>query len=97
MTDEKPLFIPLCRQWFDEFEAGLKTEEFRPAGGRWNARTCRIGRPVILSLGYGKRHRLAGVITGFREDPAITQTKIWGDIYGDRYASAVAIRIEVIK
>ncbi|WP_211217706.1 hypothetical protein, partial [Novispirillum itersonii] len=93
MADEKPLFIPLCRQWFDAFQSGLKTEEFRPAGGRWNPKTCRIGRPVTLSLGYGKHRRLAGVITGFREDPAITQTETWRSIYGDRYASAVAIRI----
>lgn len=50
--DEKPLFIPLKREFFQAFKAGEKVEEYRPEGPRWNARTCRVGRPVVLSLGY---------------------------------------------
>ncbi len=62
----KPLFIPLKREYFEAFKSGTKTEEYRPEGPRWNARTCAVGRPVVLSLGYGKANRLNGVVTGYR-------------------------------
>lgn len=65
MGNEKPLFIPLCREWFERFERGEKTTEYRVYGPRWNERTCRIGRPVVLSMGYGKARRLHGKITRF--------------------------------
>lgn len=64
--EEKPIFIPLCREWFEKFERGEKTKEYRVYGPRWNEKTCRIGRPVILSMGYGKALRLHGKIAGFR-------------------------------
>jgi hypothetical protein len=41
-----------------------------PTRPGWNARTCWIGRPVVLALGYRGRQRLAGVVTGFRVAPA---------------------------
>lgn len=63
---EKPLFIPLKREWFLAFERGEKAEEFRPDVPRWSERVARIGRPVVLSFGYGKQRRLTGVITGHR-------------------------------
>lgn len=88
---EKPLFIPLTAEWFDAFERGEKDTEYRPLGSRWNAKTCRIGRAVTLSRGYGKHRRLSGVVAGFQEvgpdaHPAIRC------VYptGDRFA---AIRI----
>lgn len=62
---ERPLFIPLKREYFRAFENRTKTVEYRLYGPRWNERTCRTGRAVTLSLGYGKRHRLSGRITGF--------------------------------
>lgn len=62
---EKPLFVPLFMHWFLQFKAGLKTTEFRAYGPRWNERTCRIGRAVTLSGGYGKRYRLSAEIVGF--------------------------------
>ena len=31
---EKPLFIPLKREFFEAFKAGQKVEEFRPEGPR---------------------------------------------------------------
>ncbi len=61
----KPLFIPLNRQYFEAFERGHKTTEYRLPGGRWNENTCAVGRPVTLSMGYGKARRLSGVVTGF--------------------------------
>lgn len=63
-----PLFIPLKREYFDAFKRGEKREEFRPLGPRWNPQTCLIGRRVVLSLGYGKAHRLTGTVTSFRKD-----------------------------
>ena len=62
---DRPLFIVLRREWFDAFGSGSKTDEWRRYGPRWNEKTCRIGRRVILSLGYTPR-RLFGVVVAFR-------------------------------
>jgi hypothetical protein len=59
---EKPLFIPLKAEYYEDFNRGTKTFEFRLEGPRWNNKTCYKGRQVILSKGYGKKHRLKGVI-----------------------------------
>ncbi|OPY70470.1 MAG: hypothetical protein A4E62_01557 [Syntrophorhabdus sp. PtaU1.Bin002] len=67
----KPLFIPLKREHFEAFENGTKTTEFRQYGPRWNERTCVVGRPVVLSLGYGKQRRLEGLITAFSKKPLL--------------------------
>lgn len=91
----KPLFIPLKREYFEAFRTGQKVEEFRPEGPRWNARTCAVGRPVVLSLGYGKAHRLTGVVTGYRASAEPTQTPAWRDCYGDRTGLAACIAIQV--
>lgn len=82
----RPLFIPLSGRWFDAFERGEKTVEFRRLGPRWNAATCRPGRPVTLSRGYGKSRRLSGVILDFREvgpdaDPAIRAVYPDGEVF----------------
>lgn len=61
----KPLFIPLKTEYFEAFRAGTKDTEYRWYGPRWNEKTCRRGRPVVLSKGYGKDHRIQGTITGF--------------------------------
>lgn len=66
---EKPLFIPLKGEFYDAFVRGEKTTEYRPYGPRWNERVCRVGRPVVLSRGYGKCNRWCGMITGFRIKP----------------------------
>ena len=92
---ERPLFIPLKREFFEAFKAGKKSEEFRPEGPRWNARTCRIGRPVVLSLGYGKGERLAGRVAGYSARKEPTQTEAWRKCYGDRGGLAACIRIEI--
>ncbi len=41
MATEKALFVPLKREYFEEFAKGTKTTEYRLDGPRWNARTCR--------------------------------------------------------
>lgn len=68
----KPLFIPLRREYFEEFRDGSKDTEYRLHGARWNERTCRVGRPVVLSLGYGKRHRLTGTVSSFHQSTDLT-------------------------
>lgn len=70
MSNQKPLFIPLKAEYFEDFEARRKTKEYRVYGPRWNERTCTPGREVILSYGYGKKRRLKGVIQSFEAVPA---------------------------
>lgn len=67
----KPLFIPLKAEYYDAFADGTKRDELRRDGPRWNAKTCQVGREVILSRGYGKQQRMRGKITRF--------TKMCGD------------------
>ena len=91
----KPLFIPLKTEYFEAFKAGTKKVEYRPYGPRWNERTCRVGRPVVLSKGYGKAHRLTGRITSFSRSAMPTLTRAWRDCYGDRHGDAACIRIRL--
>ena len=62
----KPLFVPLKTVYFDAFANGSKTDELRRYGPRWNEETCKPGREVILSKGYGKHARLKGRIRKFK-------------------------------
>lgn len=79
-----PLFVPLRREYFEAFERGEKTIEYRMAGGRWNSQTCRVGRRITLSLGYGKARRLHGVIADFYVDEEVDKIPGWRECYGDR-------------
>ena len=63
--EKKPLFIPLKREFFERFASGENKIEYRKYGKRWNEHTCKPGRRVTLSCGYGKQRRLSGVITEF--------------------------------
>lgn len=89
----KPLFVPLRREYFEAFERGEKTEEYRPYGPRWNERTCFPGRRVVLSLGYGKARRLTGVIRAFTTDPDPGRRPGWQACYGTRHTAAAVITI----
>lgn len=95
MSDEreKPLFIALRGEYYDAFARGEKEYEYRPRGSRWNEETCRIGRRVILSRGYGKASRMAGVITGFHFDTIPSRLPGWLDCYGPGAGDAACIRI----
>lgn len=75
------LFIPLKRAYFEAFKDGTKNEELRRYGPRWNERTCAIGRPVTLSLGYGKAHRITGTIERFKKQS--------GSTFGHTYKAAI--------
>lgn len=79
---EKPLFIPLLGQYFDAFRDGEKRDELRLYGKRWNEESCRLGRPVILSRGYEKQHRINGIVTRFK--------KQHGKTFGSTYKKAIA-------
>ena len=91
------LFIPLRREWFEAFESGDKTIEYRPYGPRWNERTCRVGRRVTLSLGYGKRKRLHGTIVSFELSEDVTKTSAWLSCYvgkGYTHAAKIGVRVD---
>lgn len=95
----KPLFIPLKREFFAAFERGEKDTEYRIYGPRWNEVTCAIGREVVLSCGYGKHRRLRGRVVGFETSFAETKTEAWKRCYGERdpLALAACIRVKVTR
>lgn len=90
----KPLFIPLKAKYFDAFAAGTKDTEYRLYGPRWNERTCPPGRPVVLSRGYGKAHRLNGRIEHF-DMKAPYGLDGWAECYGNFGGWAACIRIKL--
>lgn len=69
---DKPLFIPLRGTYYDAFNEGRKTDEYRLYGPRWNERTCHLGRPVVISRGYGKQQRRTGHVASFRQSRELT-------------------------
>ena len=77
----KPIFIPLKTEYFEAFADGNKREELRRYGPRWNERTCAVGRAVVLSKGYGKRHRMVGRIWKFKRQH--------GSTFGSTYRAAL--------
>ena len=77
----KPLFIPLKTEHFDAWKSGDKTDELRLYGKRWNERTCWVGRDVVLSRGYGRKHRMRGRLWKFKKQHAPT--------FGSAYKAAI--------
>ena len=92
----KPLFIPLKTEFFEAFERGEKTVEYRPYGPRWNERTCAVGREVVLSHGYGTRRRLRGVVAAFERSAIPTQLEAWRKCYGERAGDAACIGVTLV-
>ncbi len=90
----KPLFIPLKTQFFRAFQDGSKTVEYRRHGALWNARTCRIDRPVVISHGYGKKERLTGRVIGF--EVKVMDSLDWIACYG-KPGQAACIEIELSR
>lgn len=88
----KPLFIPLKGEYYDLFAAGVKGWEYRAYGARWNERTCTVGRNVVLSRGYGKKHRLNGRVehTMIMKNPTRDFVKIYG---ADKQCFAIKIQV----
>ena len=77
----KPMFIPLKTEYFEAFADGSKREELRRYGPRWNEKTCPVCRDVVLSKGYGKRHRMTGRIWKFKRQH--------GSTFGSTYRAAI--------
>jgi len=77
----KPLFIPLKRPYFEAFERGEKTHEYRRDVPRWSAKNVFPGRPVTLSLGYGKKRRLSGTVVSRTE--CWMSSEAWIACYGE--------------
>lgn len=87
----KPLFIPLKTEFFRAFQNGTKRTEYRRYGKIWNERSCKIGRQVILSHGYGKHERLSGRVVGFAI--AEMDSREWLACYG---TAGTAACIEIV-
>ena len=92
-----PIFIPLKKEFFEAFERGEKTVEYRVYGKRWNETTCTMGREVVLSCGYGKQRRLRGVIVKFEKSREPLKTLAWLKCYSHRTGDAACITIKVYK
>lgn len=96
MPAERPLFIPLKREYFAAFERGEKTEEFRLLGPRWNEKTVWTGRAVVLSFGYGKARRLRGVVSSMRIECDTAKVPGFRECYGAQaYGPVMCIGIEI--
>lgn len=95
----KPLFIPLNTEYYRAFERGEKDCGIRLYGKRWNRKTCYEGRPVTLSMGYGKQNRLTGVVTKVTVSEGIflsDELKVILDtLYGSYHQDFILIHIEV--
>ncbi len=97
----KPMFIPLKSEHYEAFENRNKRHERRLYGKRWNKQTCIIGREVILSKGYGKKHRLKGVIVSYgayhiskyQEPTYSILSNLYGQKLGDNFISEIGIEV----
>ena len=96
-VEEKALFIPLKREFFEAFKRGEKVFEYREYGARWNVETCRVGRAGTLAIGYGKAQRLHGVVASFKIDISPYKLPGWCACYGDSNKSAAVIGIRLNK
>ncbi len=91
----KSLFIPLKTEFFEALKNRTKDTEYRVYGPRWNENTCKEGRPVTLSKGYGKKHRLQGVIVAFNRSIQPTMTAEWKACYPPRIPRQIAACIKI--
>lgn len=98
-TSDKPLFIPLKTEYYEAFADGSKDTEYRLHGKRWNRKTCWEGRAVTLSKGYGKKHRLHGVINHLWTTNTISLRpeiqKAIGEIYGEGNHEIICIEVKL--
>lgn len=92
----KALFIPLKREYYEAFVSGRKGNEYRKYGPRWNEKTCVIGRPVVLSLGYGKKNRAEGKVTAFAKTNQLTDDfkKCYGNTAPGTFMACIGIKLK---
>lgn len=95
----KPLFIPLKTEYYRSFENGTKTHEYRRYSNRWDEVSCRIGRLVVLALGYSGPGRLRGKVSSFRQlrysDLSCANQAAWLQCYGAEDVTVAEIGIEL--
>lgn len=91
VDNDKPLFVPLMKRWFEAFQRGEKRVEYRVHGPRWNKRVCRDGRAVVLANGYGWP-RLTARIERTRIVQAKNAPKAAREIFGDLELIAIFVR-----
>jgi hypothetical protein len=96
-----PPLNPVECEFFEAFQRGEKDSELRLYGPRWNERTCPVGRPVILSKGYGRQHRMQARILGFHRRHArtfgSTHRASIERLYGSLDVDIVEIRLEILR
>lgn len=94
--NNKSLFVPLKTEYYEAFVSGEKDIEYRKYGPGWNERTCWVGRPVVISKGYGKQNRRTGIIRSF---DIINGSTLPGDsvekCYGTKDIQLAAIGIDL--
>lgn len=95
-----PLFIPLKTKFYEAFDSGEKTTEYRAYGPRWNFNNVWVGRPVIISKGYGKKQRRSGEVTAVLKYWAtdLLPADVYKDlqeIYGGENFEVLAIEINL--
>lgn len=100
----KPLFLAVRSESFDKFKTGEKTTEYRLCDRQWNERTCRKGRPIVLSTWGAKTNPINGKVvkakTIFYEDLPWDEYSYFLDSMAtvSFYESAfIAIEIEIDK
>ncbi|MEZ0261073.1 MAG: hypothetical protein ACAH80_08685 [Alphaproteobacteria bacterium] len=98
-SDRPAIFIPLKTEYYNRFAEGTKIHELRLYGQRWNERTCKPGRRVTISKGYGKQHRLPGTITEFKKQHGTTFGSTYRadieEVYGTLNVWIASLRIKV--
>ena len=82
-------------KFFDAFEDGSKTMEYRRRGPRWNFETCKLGRRVVISRGGGKQRRRTGVIVGCYYCTVPETLPGWTEVYGIGAGDATVIKIKL--
>ncbi len=89
-----PLFVPLMKEYFDAFASGKKGVEYRVNGPRWNKRTCRDGREVVLANGYGWP-RLHARVVRTTIIPAHRAPAVARQLFGER--ELICIHVENVR
>lgn len=90
------LFIPLKAEYYYAFLNGTKTWEYRVYDSRWNFQTCRPGRRVELSCGYGAHDRAAGWLVDVMPILHPQNMPAWRACYGPEPRLGIALKIDLI-
>ena len=96
MSDEKPAYLFLKREFFDLFAAGSKTIEWRAWRLWFTDRNYRPGRAIIIRNGYNKGDaEIRGTIIETRKVARADASPIAAAIYPDaKFFCAIEIRVQ---